>query len=112
MPIMIGFSQHRKTLLSEELDRVRGEFPSLGLIKVWLAGDFSRGYVDFDTPLEFLIVRDTTDSYPKRADFFTDHLRPQVETHFHVYNPDEFSQGEYEDRFIELTLKAGELIYG
>ncbi|MEE2875194.1 MAG: hypothetical protein VYD09_01525 [Chloroflexota bacterium] len=112
MPVMVGFSQRRKTLLLEELDRVRGEFPSLGLVRVWLAGDFSRGFVNYDTPLEFLIIQETTDPYPRRADFFTDHLRPQVETHFHVYNPDEFSRGEHEDRFVKLTLKVAELIYG
>ena len=110
--MMVGFAQQREYLLQEELQRLVVEFPSLGILKVWVTGEFASGNVTHITPLEFLVIQDTSEPYHRRADFFTDHLRPRVETYFHVFTPSEFDEYEDIDPFVRTTTEQSEPIFG
>ena len=90
MPMMIGFAKQRRAVLEAELVRLVQELPALGVQRLYVTGDFGRLSVDPDTPLEVFVVHETEEPFHRRADFFVDHLRPRVQTHFLVYTRDEF----------------------
>jgi hypothetical protein len=67
--------------------------------------------VRWDTPLEVVIVHSTESPWRRRADFFVDHLRPKVETHFHVYTPEEFAELMELDPLLTRVRELGEPAY-
>ena len=90
MPMMIGFVDQRRAMLEAELARFVEELPPLGVHRLYIGGAFGRQEVRSDTPLEVVIVHPTEEPSRRRADFFVDHLRPRLQTHFVVYTPEEF----------------------
>jgi hypothetical protein len=92
MPVMIGFAEQRRMMLTAEFVRFVEELPPLGVERLYVMGDFGEHLVRSDTPLEMVIVHLTEEPWRRRADFFVDHLRPRIETRFHVYTPEEFAE--------------------
>lgn len=111
MPMMIGFADQRRAMLEAELARLVAELPPLGTRRLYVAGAFGRGDVRHDTPLELLLVHPTEEPWRRRADFFVDHLRPRLQTHFLVYTPDEFDELHEVDPTLARTLAHGEPAY-
>lgn len=111
MPMMIGFAEQRRMMLEAEFVRFVEELPPLGVDRVYVTGDFGEQLVRSDTPLEVVIVHSTEEPWRRRADFFVDHLRPRVETRFHVYTPAEFAELAEVDPVIVRARGIGEPAY-
>lgn len=112
MPMMFGFSVQRRQMLEAELVRVAEELPRLGSLRMHVVGDFARHEVRADTALELVIVHPTEEPYRRRADFFVDHLRPRLDTRFHVYTPQEFEELADHDPLLIDAIALGEPVYG
>jgi hypothetical protein len=112
MPIMIGFARQRQQLIESEIARLAEELPKLGVLRAWVAGEFARGQIGPDTPLELVVVHDTSQPPHRRSDFFVDHLRPQLDTRFAVYTPEEAETLEESDRVLVQATRLGDPIAG
>lgn len=112
MPIMIGFARQRRQLIEAEIARLAEELPKLGVLRAWVTGAFGRGEVGPDTPLELVLVHDTPQPAHRRSDFFVDHLRPQLDTRFAVYTPEEAERLEDTDRVLVEATRLGDPIVG
>ena len=112
MPIMIGFARQRQQLIEAEIARIAEELPRLGVLRAWVTGEFGRGRVSPDTPLELVVVHDTIQPGHRRSDFFVDHLRPRLGTHFAVYTPEEAESLEERDRVLVEAMRLADPIVG
>ncbi len=112
MPIMIGFARQRQQLIEAEIARIAEELPRLGVLRAWVSGDFARGRVGPDTPLDLVVVHDTTQPAHRRSDFFVDHLRPRLDTRFAVYTPEEAETLKEADPVLLEAARLGEPICG
>ncbi|HIK98002.1 MAG TPA: hypothetical protein EYG13_00440 [Dehalococcoidia bacterium] len=112
MPMMYGFAQQRKQLLEVELERLRNEMPQLGAMRVALTGDLVMGHVTPETPLELVVVQMTDEPFHRRADFWTTHLRPRIDTSFFVYTPEEYEELADSDPVLVAVEREGEVIIG
>ena len=110
--MMYGFAAQRRQLLEAEIARVADEFPRLGVVRAWVTGEVARGHVGPETPLELLLVHETGEPFHRRAEFFVDHLRPQLDTRYYVYTPDELESLTGTDRMIDEAMQLGEPIHG
>ena len=108
MPMMFGFSKHRRAQLVEELRRMAAELPRLGVERAWLAGDLAGDTVRPESELELVLVHQTVEPFHRRSDFFVTHLRPAVGTRFIVYTPAEFDEFRDSDRILVRALRTGE----
>ena len=111
MPMMIGFAAQRRAMLEAELARFVEELPPLGTRRLYVTGEFGRRQVRAGTPLELLLVHPTDEPFHRRADFFVDHLRPRLQTHFLVYTPDEFEALHDSDPVLTRARALGEPAY-
>ncbi len=112
MPIMIGFARQRQQLIEAEIARFAEELPKLGVLRAWVTGDFARGQIGPDTPLDLVVVHETAQEPHRRSDFFVDHLRPQLDTRFSVYTPEEAETLEDSDRVLVQATRLGDPIVG
>ena len=104
MAVMIGFAERRRELLEAELQRMAAELPMLGVERSYLTGDLARGKVEVGSALELVLVRQTDEPFPRRADFFVAHLQPRVATRFWVYTPGEFEELGARDPVLRRAL--------
>ena len=111
MPMMIGFAEQRRAMLEAELTRFVQELPPLGVQRLYVTGEFGHRQVRSDTPLEVVIVHPTHEPSHRRADFFVDHLRPRLETHFVVYTPGEFEELAEVDPVLIRAIALAEPAY-
>lgn len=93
-------------------DRLRAYGPK----KVFLFGSTARGNLREGSDLDFLVIKDTTQSFSQRSrDLVLRHFADspcQTPVDFIVYTPTEFEQAKAERRiFIEQVLRDGRLIY-
>ncbi len=112
MPIMFGFSGHRRQQLVEEFRRMTEELPRLGVERAWLTGDLADNRVGPESDLEFVLVHETAERFHRRPDFFSTHLRPAVGTRFIVYTPAEFNQLREIDQILIDACRAGDELLG
>ena len=112
MPIMIGFARQRQQLIEAEIARMAEELPKLGVLRAWVSGEFARGRIAPDTPLDLVVVHETAERAHRRSDFFIDHLRPRLDTRFAVYTPEEAETLEETDRVLLDAARLGEPICG
>ena len=110
--MMFGFAQQRRRMLDAEAERLAAELPPLGVLRMYLTGDYAAGHVEPDTGLELLIVQETDQPFHRRSDFFVSHVRPRLGTRFIVYTPREFEELESTDPVIRQATTIGELLYG
>ena len=106
--MMIGFAQQRRAMLEAELARLVEELPPFGIQHLYIPGAFARGDVRADTPLEVVVVHPTDEPFHRRPDFFVDHLRPRLQTHFLVYTPEEFVALEDSDPVLIRAISLAE----
>jgi len=111
MPMMIGFAEQRRMMLEAEFVRFVEELPPLGVERLYVTGEFGERLVRSDTALEVVIVHQTAEPWRRRADFFVDHLRPRVETRFHVYTGEEFAELAEVDPLLIRARGIGEPAY-
>ena len=88
------------------------ELPKLGVLRAWVCGEFARGRIAPDTPLDLVLVHKTPEPAHCRSDFFVDHLRPRLDTRFAVYTPEEADALEQSDRVLTEAARFGEPICG
>jgi uncharacterized protein len=112
MPMMFGFAQQRRRLLEAELERIAGEVPPFGALRMVVVGDLARGLIRPETELELVIVQDTAEPYHRRADFWVTHLRPRVGVRFLVYTPEEFDDLADVDPLLRDAQSTGRQIIG
>ena len=112
MPIMIGFARQRQQLIEAEIARMAEELPKLGVLRAWVGGEFARGRISPDTPLDLVLVHETSEPAHRRSDFFVDHLRPRLDTRFAVYTPEEAEALEGIDPVLVAADRLGEPIVG
>ncbi len=112
LPMMYGFAQQRKQMLEAELERLRSEMPQLGAMRVALTGDLAVGRVTPETSLELVVVQMTDEKFHRRADFWTTHLRPRLDTTFIVYTPEEYEELAETDPVLVAVERDGEVIIG
>jgi hypothetical protein len=111
MPMMVGFATQRRQLLEAELARLVEELPPFGVQRIYATGPFAQGTVEADTPLELIFVHPTDAPAHRRADFFVDHLRPRLQTHFLVYTPEEFDALAEVDPVLVHAIALGAPAY-
>ncbi len=112
LPMMYGFAQQRRQMLEAELERLKIEMPPLGAMRVLLTGDLAVSRVTPDTSLDVVVVQSTDEKFHRRADFWTTHLRPRLDTNFIVYTPEEYEQFVDTDPILIATERDGEVIIG
>ena len=66
MPIVFGFSNHRKNLLEKELSKFSTESKQLGAKSLGVFGDYPLGNVLPDTSLDLLIIQETDEMFHNR----------------------------------------------
>ena len=64
------------------------------------------------TPVRLVVVRDTDQPFPRRADFFYSHLEPRVALDVTVYSRQEFEELSESDGPLGRLLRSGEPIFG
>ncbi len=111
MPMMLGFATQRRQLLESELARLVEELPPFGVQRLYATGRFADGAVEADTPLEVIVVHPTDDPPHRRPNFFVDHLRPRLQTHFLVYTPEEFDALAEVDPILIRAIALGAPVY-
>ena len=104
MPIVFGFSNHRKNLLEKELSKFSTESKQLGAKSLAVFGDYPLGNVLPDTSLDLLIIQETDEMFHNRDEFWITHLRPSVHTRFFVYTPKEYEELR-NNNFIIMSIK-------
>ncbi len=82
------------------------------MLRGWVTGDFARGEVQPDTPLDLVLVHQTEQPPHRRADFFVDHLRPTLDTRFAIYTPEEAEALEADDPVLVAAQRLGEAFVG
>ena len=112
MPMMFGFSEQRRRLLDEEVERLAAELPPLGVERLYVTGDLARGRVGPASELDLVLVQRTEEPFHRRPDFFVTHLRPRVAIRFTVYTPEEFSELAGDDPVLLDALRSGEAVFG
>ena len=112
MPMMFGFSGHRRQQLMDELRRIAEELPRLGVERAWLRGDLAEERVQPESDLELVLVHATSEPFHRRPDFFSTHLRPCVGTQFIVYTPAEFNELREVDQILIEARRAGDELLG
>ena len=112
MPIVFGFSIHRRQMLEAELRRFADEMPALGAERVILIGALARGSCEPDTELLLVVVQATGEAWHRRGDFWTTHLRPRVGAQFLVYTPAEFALFEALDPALQEAAVHGTALVG
>ncbi|HCV27872.1 MAG TPA: hypothetical protein QGI07_02780 [Dehalococcoidia bacterium] len=112
MPMMYGFAAQRKQLLEVELERLSIEMPPLGAMRVSLTGDLAVNRVTPETALELVVIQATDQPFRRRADFWTTHLRPRLDTSFFVYTPEEYEELVDTDPLLMAVERDGEVIIG
>ena len=90
MPMRVGFTLFRKEMLERELTGIQELFPTLGIEKVILTGDMITEDLSPDSSIDLIIVQKTTDTFGRRADFFSYHVGSYVAGNTHAYTPEEF----------------------
>ena len=111
MPIVFGFSNHRKNCLERELSNFTKESPQLGAKSIAVFGDFPLGKITPETPLDLLIIQQTNEDFHNRDEFWITHLRPTVHTRFFVYTPNEFSSISQNNYTFNVIKKSMEIIF-
>ena len=112
MPMMFGFSDHRRQLLEAEARRFSQEGPPYGAMAAWIVGEFAGGRVDPETELELVIVQETDEPFQRRGEFWESHLRPRVGTRYLVYTPEEVDECAESDPLLQQAMTTGEAIIG
>jgi predicted nucleotidyltransferase len=107
----LGFAEHRRQLLQQELERIADELPTLGILKAIVTGDLATGQVGPESNLELLIVQETEAPFAARIDFFFNHLKPRIGLNVLVYTPEEFAIMEQTSPFLRSSLRQGAVIY-
>ena len=88
MPMRVGFTLFRKEMLERELTGIQALFPTLGIEKVILTGDMITEDFSPDSSIDLIVVQKTTDTFGRRADFFSYHLGSYVAVNTQVYTPE------------------------
>ena len=109
---MYGFAAQRKQLLEVELERLSIEMPPLGAMRVSLTGDLAVNRVTPETALELVVIQAKDQRFRRRADFWTTHLRPRLDTSFFVYTPEEYEELVDTDPLLMAVERDGEVIIG
>jgi hypothetical protein len=112
MPMMFGFSDHRRQLLEAEARRFAVEAPPYGAMAAWIVGDMACGQIGPETELELVIVQLTAEPFQRRGEFWESHIRPRVGTRYLVYTPDEMDDLSDVDPLLQEAMTAGEAIVG
>ena len=111
MPIRIGFATRRRQAMEEELERIAGMMPQLGVQKAILIGDLAADHVGPESSLDLVIVQDVPGNFTRRMDFFTSHLGPMLGTNFLVYTVEEFDTLKDTNPFLRSAIKRGRVVY-
>jgi hypothetical protein len=112
LPMMFGFSDHRRQLLDAEARRFAEEAPPYGAMAAWIVGEYGRGQVGPETELELVIVQETDEPFQRRGEFWESHLRPRVGTRYLVYTPEEVDGCAESDGLLQQAMTAGEALIG
>ena len=111
MPIVFGFSNHRKNCLENELSKFSNDSRQLGAKSLAVFGDFSLSKISPDTSLDLLIIQETEEEFINRDEFWITHLRPSVHTRFFVYTPEEYKQFSNNNYVINNIKNSMEIIF-
>ncbi len=111
MPIVFGFSNHRKNCLENELSKFSNDSKQLGAKSLAVFGDFSLSKISPDTSLDLLIIQETEEEFINRDEFWITHLRPSVHTRFFVYTPEEYKQFSNNNYVINNIKNSMEIIF-
>ncbi len=111
MPMRVGFIQFRRKMLEQQLAESTDVFPTLGIEKAILIGDFVSGDISPSSTLDFIFVHDTDRPFGRRADFFSYHLDAQVGMTYQVYTPEEFEQLQETMPALYAACKQGRVVF-
>ncbi len=111
MPIVFGFSNHRKNCLEKELSKFSNESRQLGAKSLAVFGDFTLSKIKPDTSLDLLIIQETNEIFINRDEFWITHLRPSVHTRFFVYTPGEYNELSDNNYVINNIKNSMEIIF-
>ncbi len=111
MPIVFGFSNHRKNCLENELSKFSNDSRQLGAKSLAVFGDFTLSKISPDTSLDLLIIQETEEEFINRDEFWITHLRPSVHTRFFVYTPEEYKQFSNNNYVINNIKNSMEIIF-
>ena len=111
MPIVFGFSNHRKNCLEKELSKFSIESKQLGAKSLGVFGDYPLGKISPDTSLDLLIIQDTDKPFKNRDEFWITHLRPSVHTRFFVYTTTEYNEIFKTNHTISCIKNSLEIIF-
>ena len=111
MPVRIGFADHRRRLLQQELARILESLPLLGIEKAVLIGPMATDQIGSSSDIELVIVHDTGAPFAARPDFFFSHLEPRVGLQAYVYTPEELEELRGSDTPLGRALASGVEVY-
>lgn len=111
MPIVFGFSNHRKNCLENEISKFSNDSKQLGAKSLAVFGDFSLSKISPDTSLDLLIIQETDEKFINRDEFWITHLRPSVHIRFFVYTPKEYKQLSTNNYVINNIKNSMEIIF-
>jgi len=111
VPIVFGFSNHRKNCLENELSKFSNDSRQLGAKSLAVFGDFTLSKISPDTSLDLLIIQETEEEFINRDEFWITHLRPSVHTRFFVYTPEEYKQFSNNNYVINNIKNSMEIIF-
>ena len=111
MPMRVGFVQHRMRLLQEELEKIIGMLPQLGVKKAILLNPLYPGAIEPDTSLKLVMIMDDDRPFVRRPDFFYSHLSPAVAVDFFPCTPEEMDAIGEGDSYLSRAIQQGEVVY-
>ncbi len=111
MPMRVGFVQYRTRLLQEELERIVGMLPQLGVRRAILLNPLYPGAVEPDTALKLVMVMEDDRPFARRPDFFYSHLSPAAAVEFFPYTPEEMDAIDETESYLSRAIRMGEVVY-
>jgi predicted nucleotidyltransferase len=106
-----SYTKINRESLEAQLSDIRRRLADMGVQKAILFGSLARGDVTPFSDLDLVIVQDTDARFLDRLEPFYAELDLQVDADILVYTPEEFSELQIWNPFIQQVMREGKVIY-
>lgn len=97
--------------LEAQVSDIRQRLKEMGIQKAILFGSLARGDVTPFSDLDLIIVQDTDARFLDRLEHFYASLDLRVDADILVYTPEEWTELQSWNPFIQQAIREGEVIY-
>lgn len=111
MGFRLPAAAERRERLERELGRIVARLAEAGARKIVLFGSVARSEVASTSDLDLIVVQETDRPFTARIEEALRLTSPRVATDILVYTPDEFSELQRSNAFVQRALREGTILY-